>query len=280
MVESFTPIVGGHGVKFYNIKVYGTSCADTTAHSVLLDHLSHAPTDVLPAGDDYRAYVQAPAGDIEPLEFGYDASELAVPEEVVKYHGYLWGWYPKRVAGKWYVLPHFIPRPTTPRYHIDAKDLLEPVGFGADMEPLASVVRVTYTNPDGLACFVDVTDTDPTHELVKRSITKREVVSAEVKTAAAATDIGELFLADAGRPQVNATLRVKRVRNIYGAIVPFRRVRPGLLVRLTGIGQTPINALVRSVRTNDATAEIAVDNQPYALDVKLARLSKNATNWS
>jgi hypothetical protein len=255
--------------------LYGTDLATVDTSSVA-EHIIDNEIDSmwLPAGDAYRAWIESESTTIEPLVFdSCDANSKF--DELSKHAAYDLGWYVEHVGGIPYCVPHWSPRSTTPDYILKV-DEAESVDIEeAALDELVSVMRVNYETADGRPTHTDVTDTDPDHPLVRLGITRYGEITAQTSSEATATTIGQLALTEKGRAQVKGSATTRYLYTATGVPAYLPSVRPGEIVRVMGLEQGHVDCIVRRLEcAGDEIATLTLDNEPYRLDIALARLAK------
>lgn len=268
-----------------DLKFYGASGVTTvTTHNVFDDIVlneivpqRHSSTEYfMPSGTAYYAYVDAEATQIEPLVF--ESCDAATKfSELTKYAANAYGWYTESVSGAPACVPHWTALSTTPDYIVR---LDEAEGYDLDqsaLDELASAVRVHYTRPGGQSVYKDVTDADTTHPLVAAGITRYADTYVESTSSATASAVGVTYLAENGRSATKGSVTTRYVYSSTGASAYLPDVRPGRMVRIYGLPDGQVDCIIKRVSmTGDAVAVIELDNDPYRLDITLAKLAKRA----
>jgi hypothetical protein len=265
----------GQSVSITNLKVYGTALTTVTTGTVASDIISNEiDTEWLPSGAAYLAWIDDEATTIEPLVFdSCDANSKF--DELSKHAAYDLGWYVEHVGGIPYCVPHWSPRSTTPDYILKV-DEAESVDIEeAALDELVSVMRVNYETANGRPTHTDVTDTDPDHPLVRLGITRYGEITAQTSSEATATTIGQLALTEKGRAQVKGSATTRYLYTATGVPAYLPSVRPGEIVRVMGLEQGHVDCIIRRLEcAGDEIATLTLDNEPYRLDIALARLAK------
>lgn len=263
-------------VAAYDLKLYGTSVTSPTVYNVLTHICDQLAVADLPAGTAYRAFMEADATLIEPLVFGHDSTDAAKVEEVMRYTTKEFGAWCRRVAGVWTPVPVLRAASATPDYIcVAGKNAIADIS-DLDIEPLASKVRVMYSDYDGRSRFVDRTDTDTSHYLVKRGIEKWATIRADTTSATLAATIGDNFLALAAHSQVAGDITIDTaITDANGARVLPCEIEAGRRILILGLDSGAVTARITSVKKKGSYhAVLTVNNAPRSLDVYLARLAK------
>ena len=170
--------------------------------SAILASGARCPTWLLPAADEYRDWVKTGSYNIVGLNI-VDGSQLDFIQSVLAFGNDSFGWYPEWVNGARHIGPHLYAQSTTPDYVLALRDASQMLD-GGSMEPLASSVRVVFNNG---ASAVDVTDTDPTHLLVKLGRVKWATIDVATTDTTAASTAGAKYLTEAGREQIKGSTK-------------------------------------------------------------------------
>lgn len=240
--------------------VYGTSVTDATAAKIATHLLGLAGRSFI---DVDAALTTA----IDDLVFGPETTPLTAFAELLKYGDWRFYVAPRLDGSTYKPCDVFAPRATTPIY-----DLTEGNGVTCDLagesaEPLASVVRVEYSDRYGRQRYVDVTDTDESHYLVQAGITKYAHMTVDTRSSYLANLAGTRYLVDAGRDQVQGTVTVEG----SPAGVPACNYEPGELLRLTTRDRGVVVARITEATYEGAhKVTLALDNTPNTEDA-LAR---------
>lgn len=261
--------------KFRDLGIYGTSLTSITTQNVIDDILTNEiSTTYLASGSGYRAWVEADTTSLAPLTFKSCEAEEKF-KELDKYSAYDYGWYMESVGDSQYCVPHWTARSTTPYYVLDATradayDLDE-----STLEEVVSACRVNYTTPAGITVYKDVTDTSTANPLVALGITRYGDVDAQTTSSATASAVATKYLQYYGRTQTKGSIVTRELRSSTGADVYLPSIRPGRTVRVFGLPQGKVDATIQRVKcTGDSVVELQLDNDPYRLDIALARLGR------
>ena len=212
-----------------------------------------------------------PLRDIDPsithtfdeIVFPASTSILGMLAEVLQHGDWRAYFEPRLDAGEMKPCLVVAPRPTVPAYR-----LTEGTGIGSEVvadidpltcDPLASVLRCMYTTSWGVESYVDVPDTDDTHYLVSKGITKVLAIDTGQTTEAAAIAIGRRWLVDGGRDQYSGTLVLEGAPNGRMAADYL----PGELITLVTTDQGTITTrITEGTYTGRALAQLTLDNAP------------------
>lgn len=232
------------------------------------DILDEIDTDYLPAGAAYRAWMSVCDTHVT-IPFSAVSAEAKFAE-LVKYAPCAYGWYPEIVANTSRLLPHLNAISTTPDYILKLDECEgRPDLEEAALDELVSAILVTY---DGGT--VAVTDTDATHPLVQLGLTRYGDLSVSTTVEATATACGQVALSERGRRQVKGTVTTCKLLTATGAECYLPHVRPGRMVRVYGLPGGQNDTIIKRITLKgDTLATIELDNEPYALDIMLARLN-------
>jgi hypothetical protein len=267
----------GQSVSITNLKVYGTTLTTVTTGTVASDIISNEiDTEWLPSGAAYLAWIDDEATTVEPLVYESGTADQKF-DVLSQYAAYDYGWYMEHVAGIPCCVPHWSPRSTTPDYVLKTHEA-EPGGVNIEessLDELASVARVHYETDDGQPTYVDVTDTDTDHPLVRLGITRYTDIDAQTSSSTVAAEVGAIAVAERGRQQVKGSVTTRYLYTATGVPAYLPSVRPGEMVRVEGLDQGPVDCIIRRVEcTGDDVSTLTLDNEPYRLDIALARLAK------
>lgn len=204
----------------------------------------------------------------DELVFPANTSLLAMLGTITAHGDWYLRFEPRLSNGQMVSCLCFGPRSTVPEYTIKEDGQSVVVQFDSfSVDPLASVARCLYRNSYGLELFVDVQDTDTSHYLVDKGITKMVTLDTGQSTSAAAAAIGTRYLADAGRDQYKATVTIsgspngrKACRHTPGPLVTLDTWMFGsIVVRITdGQYQGETNARITVDSTPDLAARLAL----------------------
>ena len=87
--------------------------------------------------------------------------------------------------------------------------------------------------------------------------------------------VGLVALGDYGRAQVKGSVTTRYVYTSTGASVYLPTLRPGSMVRVYGLADGQRDCIVKRVTmTDDTVATLELDNEPYRLEIALAKLEK------
>jgi hypothetical protein len=242
-----------------SVRYYGQSTTSITPDFVLGDIAASIPAALVPGGSDIAV---DNVTTLEPFAFSIDATEWVKCERVLDYTDAIIRFEERLVGGIY--RPAFVASlpPTVPAYTVDAKkagaDLV-----GGDTSVLASKVRVTYTDENGIARYVDVTDTDESHPLVRLGVERWVTITADTTSASAATAVGNTYLALC-REQVRGTVTV-----IEG---DPDSIKAGRLVTLTNTEWGTVTARIRQVEHSQGQAVLSLDSTPSLDDLLSARI--------
>lgn len=272
-VATSTPSRFDKWVKMWNVKLYATSISTVNTGNVARDVIANEIDPLwLPAGNEYLAWIDDEPTVIEPLVFG--SSPANAKFETLSVHAANeYGWYSELVNGVEECVPHWFPRSTTPDYVLKVSECEIVELDESSLDELASVVRVHYKTIDGRATYTDVTDTDPTHPLVRLGITRYADVSAQTSSSTTATAIGTLAAAENGRRKVKGSVTTRKLLSITGVLADPYAVRGGQMVRVLGLRGGYADAIVRRVEWCGDMLTLTLDNDGYRLDIALAKLS-------
>lgn len=274
---SFTAGANSH-VRFSNVKVYGVSGVTSTTTTNVLNNIIDNELEYfyMPIGAAYRQWIGSETTAIEPLAFDSCHAEAKI-EELTRQVAWAYGWYmePIDASGTRACVPHWYARSTTPDYVVRLEEADDYDIDEAGLDELASAIRVGYTDTTGQPAYTDVLGSSG--PLCDAGITRYADVAAQTTTGTAATAIGTVALADMSREQLKGTVTTAKVYDTNGAEVYLPTIRPGRMVRLTGLPQGAVDARIERVTlADDVTATIELDNEPYDLSLTLARLAKQS----
>jgi len=223
---------------------------------------------------DSSAYVTAEATTVEPLVFDSCDAKTKL-DELKRYAAYDFGWFNELRSNASNPYPHWYAVSTTPDYVlrlVDAEtwDLDE-----AALDELFSGVAVTWQDVRGRSQTINRADSTAGHPLVDAGITRYGDLSVGTSSMATASAMAALWLADYGREQLKGTVTTRKLSDVNGAAVYLPSVRPGKMLRLMGLTNGYVDTIVRRVTcVGDTIASIECDNEPYRLDIALAKLAK------
>lgn len=157
---------------------------------------------------------------------------------------------------------------------------------GPQVDRLWESVIVTYQDVDGSTRTVgpvgsgadtesaDLKDDDPENPANKAGITRREMLSMGVSTAAGATEIGRRFLEESARLDSSGRARlVGHVQDDRGVWHPYSHVRAGDTISFVDAADTSYRRIVRTEKSRDErSCSIDLDAPPEGLQALLERL--------
>jgi hypothetical protein len=261
------------------LKVYGVAgVTSPTTYNVAYDVFANeVATDHLPSGAAYLAWLEAQATAVEPLVFA-SCSAAGKMLELAKYAAFDYGWYMELVSGTPYCVPHWTARSTTPDYIVRLEEAESHDLDESSIEELASAVRVSYQTAEGRSTYTDVLDTDTSHPLVALGITRYGDLQLQSASSTTATTYGGIYLSENGREQVKGRVVTRNVYTAAGAPAYLPDLRPGKMVRVMGLPDGQRDCIIKRITcAGDTLATIEMDNDPYRLDILLARLAKRQT---
>lgn len=274
--DSYTPATDKQ-VTIGSLKYFGVQGVTSATTGNVIRNIvdNEIATTFLPAGEAYRAWLTAEGTAIEPLVFDPASWAAAKIEEITKYVPYSYGWYMEMVAGQPACVPHWTQRSWEPDYILRIDDTESHDIEESTLPELISAARVNYSTEDGKSAYVDVADTDQSHPLVKLGIVRYGDVSAQTSSSATAASIGALAVAEGGRERVKGAVVTRVLRTVGGAAVYLPDVRPGRMVRVFGLEDGQRDCMIRRVTCRgESEATVETDDEPYRLDLRLARLTK------
>ena len=199
----------------------------------------------------------------DEIVFPASTSILGMLAEVLQHGDWRAYFEPRLDAGVMKPCLVVAPRPTVPAYQ-----LTEGSGIGSEVvadidpltcDPLASVLRCMYVTSWGVECYVDVADTDTSHYLVDKGVTKVVAIDTGQTTEAAAIAIGRRWLVDGGRDQYSGTLVLEGAPNGRMAADYL----PGELITLVTTDHGTITTrITEGTYTGRALATLTLDNAP------------------
>jgi hypothetical protein len=261
-------------VTLSNIVVRGVAGVTSSLASAIVADIAADEFDGFTADvPEELDYIEADSTDLEGFAHYYSSATDKL-SEICRITGHDFGWYMEWVGGnRQECLAHYSARPAEPDYILDVRTALSDGVREVGLEPLASVAAVTWRDKWGQDRVREIEDTDTSHYLVRMGIRKLIEVPVPTRTWQAAETLGNLFLADAGRDRVQGSETVDALKTIDGADVYLPSVRPGRVVRLTGLDGDDIDAVIRRPQcTGETLLRMDLDNSPYRLDTELERL--------
>lgn len=261
-------------VTVYDMVIYGTDVSTVNTGNVALDVITNEIDPLWLTQDDaHRAWIESETTAVVPLVFSEDSTANAKFETLAVHAANEYGWYSELVNGVEECVPHWFPRSTTPDYVLKVSECESVQLDESSLDELSSVERVHYETIDGRATYTDVTDTDPTHPLVRLGISRYADVSVQTSSSTTATAIGTLAAAENGRRKVKGSVTTRKLLSITGVLADPYAVRGGQMVRVLGLRGGYVDAIVRRVEWCGDMLTLTLDNDGYRLDIALAKLS-------
>ena len=280
---------GGEGVSdevvyFRSINIYGVDGVDTiTAPNVINYVCDQLPAWILPAGDEYRAWIDSgDTTEIGPLAFNLRATAADVFEKLQTLRDYDIGLRPRMVNDVYVDVPVYEERDDTPAYQVfmDAGSVTGRIQ-GSGIESMANVVRVPYKSLrwEELA-YVDVPDTGEENYLVTIGQGKHDVMlRSDIASEATATLMGEKYLALRRKSRVSGGLTLDGpILNLLNSEVLPCEIEARRYMRVHSSPLGTIDGRITYVmKYGGYFASVTLDNTPPNLDVELALLKKQQT---
>lgn len=257
---------GDESCYFKNVKVFGVAgVTATTPGAILNDLCDRLPAHVLPPGPAYRAFIDGDATDLGHLVFPPEASGLDVASAIVYQTGYVYGWRSRIVNGSPVPVPVYTARSLTPDYFCvaDGIDVIESVSPTLRATK-GLVCRVLYEDEEGQQCYVDVTDADGAHSMVRMGVPRTIVTHADTTSKDRAIAVGMRVLADVGRSTLPGEIIVKApIQTATGAIVEPCEIESGRIIQCdkTRYG-TAVGRIVLAEKLGRAQARLVLESAP------------------
>jgi hypothetical protein len=167
--------------------------------------------------------------------------------------------------------PYVFDRPEEPAYLLRLEDCVSlPKIEHARLDELTSGTIVMYRDASNYSKYIEAADSDTTHPLVRMGLTRYGVIDIG-STAAYPYDAAATANADNGRPRIKGEATTDRLLTITGAPADHARVKCGEVVRVEWLG---IDARIERIEWRGRYITLTLDNEPYRLDMMLAKLAQ------
>lgn len=258
-----------------NLKVYGvagvTSC---TVSTIASDIIGRLPAWVLPAGADYRRWMDSNTATVEP----FASDDLATTEQdllsdLLAYTDWEFGFWPRLVNGSYYSVPVLRAPDTAVAYQAFADGTAVTADFTADGTAQDYTgIRVIYDDEDGKSRYLDKAVTG--NWLADISHARWRVVNVATSSTTTAQAVADAYAALASPVQGSAEIRGPITSGTGGTVYPTE-IEAGRIMRIHDQVRGPIEARIVSVEKHgDHYARVEFDNTPARLEAMLARLER------